>query len=426
MKFILAFDKITPILAMNKTTEQVLRNIFTVESKLHKIQDFDILLELILTEARMAVDADAGSIYVVNGNRLAIRYAQNDTLKKKLKPGEKLPFVAFSFPINDETIAGYVANNATIVNEPDVYAIAPEKKYKFGKSSDIATGYKSVSILTLPLVSPKEQVLGVIQILNAKDEHGNIKPFSKNDELYLQHFATNAAEALQHAALTRAIIMRMVRMSELRDPSETGLHIKRVSSYAVEIYDRWAFNRKISEDEQTKFRDDLKIAALLHDVGKVAIPDRILKKPGRLDENEYDNMKTHTWLGAQLFSPHENDFDKFISETILRHHENWDGSGYPGKINIADGTPLVKNPVTGKAEGLRGEEIPLGARIIALADVYDALSCKRCYKDPWSDEKIIAELKRCRGKKFDPEIIDAFFEIYPRIQKIRESYNEHI
>lgn len=411
---------------MKKTTEKILRDIFSVESKLHKIQDFDILLELILTEARLTVNADAGSIYVVDGEYLAIKYAQNDTLKKKLKPGEKLPFVSFSFPINDNTIAGYVANNDTIVNEANVYNISAEKKYKFGVSSDIKTGYKTVSSLTLPLVSPKEKVLGVLQVLNAKDKHGNIKTFSKHDEMYLKHFATNAAEALEHAALTRSIIMRMVRMSELRDPSETGVHIKRVSSYAVEIYDRWAFNKKISDDEQIKFRDDLKIAALLHDVGKVAIPDKILKKPGRLETDEYENMKTHTWLGAQLFSPHENDFDKFVSETILRHHERWDGLGYPGKINIKDGTPLVMASDTGKPEGLRGEEIPLAARIIALADVYDALSCRRCYKEPWSEDDIIAELKQCRGKNFDPEILDAFFEIYPRIVKIRESYNEDL
>lgn len=112
---------------MKKTTEKILRDIFSVELKLHKIQDFDILLELILTEARLTVNADAGSIYVVDGDYLAIKYAQNDTLKKKLKPGEKLPFVSFSFPINDNTIAGYVANNDTIVNEANVYNISAEK-----------------------------------------------------------------------------------------------------------------------------------------------------------------------------------------------------------------------------------------------------------------------------------------------------------
>lgn len=409
---------------MKKSKEQILVDIITQESKLHKIQDFDILLEVILTEARKAVNADAGSIYIVENDRLVIRYAQNDTFQKRLRPGEKTPYVSFSFPINDDTISGYAINNFITVNEKDVYNISPEKKYKFGKASDIETGYKTVSSLTLPLTSPMGQPLGVLQVLNAKDEAGNIRAFDSDDELFMQHFATNAAEALQHATLTRSIILRMIRMSELRDPAETGAHIQRVSHYAVEIYDRWAFNKGIADEVKAKFRDDLKIASLLHDVGKVAISDRILKKPGRLDENEYEKMQSHTWLGAQLFSPPENEFDSFVAEAVLRHHENWDGTGYPGHINLEDGTPLVINKDTGKAQGLVGNEIPISARIIALADVYDALSCKRCYKEPWSNEEIIEELKKMRGKKFDPDIIDAFFEIYPRIVKIRESYLE--
>lgn len=407
---------------MKKTKEQILTDIIAKESKLHQIQDVDILLELILTEARQAVNADAGSIYVVHNDRLAIKYAQNDTLREKLQPGEKLPFVSFDFAINDETIAGYVANNKISVNEKNVYHIDEGKKYHFGNSSDLATGYKTISNLTVPLINPNGLVLGVLQVLNGKDENNNVRAFDQDDEIYLQHFATNATEALQHAYLTRSIIMRMIRMSELRDPSETGMHIKRVSSYALEIYDRWAFENKINENIQTKFRDDLKIAALLHDVGKVAIPDTILKKPGRLDDHEYNIIKSHTWLGAQLFTPFENDFDKFVAEIVLHHHENWDGTGYPGKIDDETGMPLQTG--TGeKAPGLKGTEIPLAARIIALADVYDALSCTRCYKSPWSDEQIEAEIKKCSGTKFDPDIVHAFFQVYDRIQFIRKTYS---
>lgn len=409
---------------MRKSREQILTDIISQESKLHLIQDFDILLEVILTEARKAVNADAGSIYVVENDMLAIKYAQNDTFSKLLKPGEKLPFVSFKFPINDETIAGYVAKHTVMVNEQNVYKISPEKKYKFGTSSDIATGYKTVSNLTLPLINSQGDALGVLQVLNAKDENGTIQAFDKNDEIYLLHFANNAAEALSHAALTRSIIMRMVRMSELRDPSETGMHIKRVSNYAVEIYDRWAFNNKVDEAHKSKYRDNLKIAALLHDVGKVAIPDKILKKPGRLEDEEYDIMKSHTWLGAQLFSPFETEFDTFISEIVLRHHENWNGSGYPGKINVNTGEAIRIDAKTKRAEGLRGEEIPLGARIIAIADVYDALSCERCYKAPWPEEEVRKEIKKQSGNKFDPEIVKAFFEVYPRIQAICKAYKE--
>lgn len=405
---------------MKKTKEEILTEIISQNAKLHQIQDIDILLELILAEACRAVNADAGSIYIVENGMLAIKYALNNTLKSRLPQGEKLPFVAFSFPINESTIAGYAAKNACTVNEKDVYQISPSKKYKFGNSSDLLTNYKTVSNLTLPIINTNGQVFGVLQVLNALDDENNVIPFNEDDEIYLQHFATNIADALEHASRTRSIIMRMIRMSELRDPSETGTHIKRVSAYAIEIYDRYAFNKNISQELQTRFRDDLKIAALLHDVGKVAIPDNILKKPDRLTDTEYNIIKSHTWLGAQLFVPFENKFDSFVSDIVLHHHENFDGTGYPGNIklnaNINDVVPM--------SEGLKGEDIPLGARIIALADVYDALSCTRCYKEPWSDEKIIEELHRCSGTKFDPDVIKAFFEVYDRIQDIRKVYSD--
>lgn len=405
---------------MRKSKEQILVDMLFQESKLHQIKDFDILLEYLLTAARSALNADAGSIYVIENKMLAIKYAQNDTLSKQLRPGEKLPFVSFKFPLTEESIAGYVAKTGKMVNETDVYNIAENKNYKFDATSDIETGYKTVSNLALPLTNQQGDVVGVLQILNAKDEDGNIRAFDSDDEIYLKHFANNTADALGHASLTRSIIMRMARMSELRDPSETGMHIKRVSSYAVEIYDRWAFNNCIPETTQAKFRDKLKIAALLHDIGKVAIPDKILKKSGELDTKEYETIKSHTWIGAQLFMPSESKLDEFISESILRHHENWDGSGYPGKINLETGKPLDDNQI----QGLKGEEIPLAARIIALADVYDALSCKRSYKEAWPEEDVISEIKKSTGIKFDPAVVKAFFEVYTRIKAIKEAYTE--
>ena len=116
---------------MNKrpSKEEILLRIFEIESSLHNVQDVDVLLEIILTEARKVVSADAGSIYVVEGNSLAIRYGQNDTLKKRLPEGQKLPYTFFSFPINAKTISGYVALTGTTVNEPNVYEIDEKKPY---------------------------------------------------------------------------------------------------------------------------------------------------------------------------------------------------------------------------------------------------------------------------------------------------------
>jgi HD-GYP domain-containing protein (c-di-GMP phosphodiesterase class II) len=405
-----------------QTREEILAGIIETESHLNRIQDVDVLMEQILTEARKVVNADAGSIYVRDGDRLAIHYAQNDTLQRQLPPGQKIVYSYFSFPINEKTIAGYSALTDSLVNEPDVYEISPDKPYKFGRQSDAVSGYRTVSNLTIPLRTSGSRILGVLQVLNALDGAGNVVSFDKDDELYMSHFAANATTALEHAHLTRSMVLRMIRMSELRDPKETGPHVNRVSSYAVEIYDRWAFNKQVDENESRKFRDTLKIASMLHDVGKVAISDLILKKPSRFTEEEYLVMQGHTWLGAKLFNEIESPVDKVAREVALTHHENWDGTGYPGKISVETGAIEVASPETGKALGLAGDEIPIAGRIVALADVYDALSCKRVYKEPWTEDKVLDEIRSLRGTKFDPEVVDAFFEILPSVQAIRERF----
>lgn len=405
-----------------QTRETILASIIETESHLNKIQDVDVLLEQILTEARKVVHADAGSIYVRVGDRLAIHYAQNDTLQKKLPPGQKMLYSYFSFPINEKSIAGYAAYTKELINVPDVYEIPEEKPYKFGRQSDVVSGYRTVSNLTIPLLTSAGNILGVLQVLNGLDEKGNVVAFNKDDELYISHFATNATVALEHAHLTRSMVLRMIRMAELRDPKETGPHVNRVANYAVEIYDRWAFNNGIDENVSKKYRDTLKIAAMLHDVGKVGISDLILKKPGRFTEDEYKLIQLHTWIGAKLFNEIESAVDQVAKEVALTHHENWDGTGYPGKISLETGEPLEIDPQTSKAVPLKGEEIPISGRIVALADVFDALSCKRVYKEPWNEEDVLNEIQKMNGTKFDPEVVRAFFEILPTIQSIKERF----
>ena len=407
-----------------KTREEILFDIMQTTSRLYSIRDKDILLERILTEARQALNADAGSIYLVEGTQLVIHYAQNATLQKRLKPGEKLPFSIFSFPISDETIAGAAVKTKQFINEPNVYDISPDKQYKFGTISDTITGYKTVSALTMPLVAVSGDVLGVLQMINALDVHGRIRAFTSDDEMFLSHFAANAAATLMHASLTREMILRMVQMAELHDPRETGLHVHRVANYAVEIYDRWAFNHNIHRHEREEFRDALKIAAMLHDVGKIGISDSILKKPGKLTPEEYQIMQSHTWRGSKLFLSGNSAVDTMSRDIALRHHENWDGTGYPGHISQKTGAIIKYNSTHTAAQGLIGEEIPLGARITALADVYDALSCKRVYKQEWTEDKVLEEIRRLRGTKFDPEITDAFLEVIPRLKIIRERFSE--
>jgi HD-GYP domain-containing protein (c-di-GMP phosphodiesterase class II) len=407
--------------------EQDYKELIQLNSELNQIQDLDFLLERILLEARKVVHADAGSIYVCekareddeeSGEKLVIKYSQNDSLQKKLPPEQKLIYSVFSVPINEKTLSGYCGLIKKIVNVPDAYNIPPDVPFSYSYTYDEISGYKTVSILTVPLLTADERLLGVLQIINSKDEGGNTVPFSKNDEFIIKYFAAHAAEVLQRAYLMRTMILRMIKMAELRDPKETGAHVNRVASYAVEIYDRWAYKHNIPARERDRFRDDFKIAAMLHDVGKVAISDMILKKPARFTLDEFLIMQHHTVYGSGLFAEPQGAVDLLAQDVALTHHENWDGSGYPGWIDPLTGVPL-KAGEDGKTVGKKGEEIPLTGRIVALADVFDALCSRRVYKEAWNEEQVLVEIRSLSGIKFDPELVDIFFDILSHIRQIQ-------
>jgi HD-GYP domain-containing protein (c-di-GMP phosphodiesterase class II) len=269
-------------------------------------------------------------------------------------------------------------------------------------------------------------VVGVLQLINAKDGNGTIVSFQKADEPLIMLFASHAAIAIERALLTKAIILRMIGMAQMRDPYETGAHALRVASYAVEIYERWAQRHMISLEEMNKKKDLLKIGAMLHDVGKVAVSDTILKKPARLSPEEFCAMKQHACLGARLFSERQSDFDEACLIVALNHHERWDGKGYPGHIDYMTGKPLKGNANAGEAQGKKAEEIPVFGRIVAIADVYDALCSPRAYKEPYGETKALEILSEEAGKHFDPDMTEDFFAAGPVIREIAERYSEGI
>ncbi len=390
---------------------------------INEVKDLDILLERILTHARRFFNADAGSIYLKQGDKLKFSYTQNDTQQKRLGPGKKLIYNTFDIPINNQSIAGYVAENRRALNIPDVYRIEGAAPYSFDSHFDKISNYRTRSVLTVPMTNQQGAVLGVMQIINAQDEEGKIIPFSKTDESLINHFATSAALALERAQMTRNIILRMISMAELRDPKETGAHVNRVGSYSVELYECWARKKGIPPEEIERQRDTLRMAAMLHDVGKVAISDLILKKPARLSDDEFEIMKCHTYLGAKLFKEDQSDFEALAAQVALCHHEKWNGQGYPGWVDPITGEALPghKGP-DGKALPRKGEEIPLFGRIVAVADVYDALCSRRSYKEPWDEERVLEEMKASAGTHFDPEIVDSFFESLDVLKSIARRY----
>jgi len=400
-----------------------LRDIISLDSELNKLQDLDVLLERILTEARRVMNADAGSIYIKRGQELVINYAQNDTKQAELPPGEKLIYKVFTVPVNTKTVSGYAATTGEPVNITDVYKLPENAPYGFDPTYDTLSKYRTKSTVAIPLKTNMGEILGVIQLINKKSAKGTVIPFNKEDELVLMHFATNATVALQRAQMTRAILLRMIKMAELRDPKETGPHVNRVAGYSIEIYERWATERNTPSEEIERTKDNLRMAAMLHDVGKVAISDMILKKPGRFTEDEYEIMKSHTLQGARLFVNKQSEFDDLAQVVALNHHENWDGSGYPGHIDIDSGEPLQTDD-SGRPVGKKGDEIPLFGRIVSISDVYDALRSRRVYKQAWTEDDTLEEMRRLAGTKFDPELVEVFFKVLPTIQTISAKYSD--
>ncbi len=392
---------------------------------INEVKDVDLLLERILTGVRQLFNADAGSIYIKEGDALRFSHTQNDTLQKRLGEGKKLIYSTFTIPVSDSSIAGYVANHNRTVNIKDVYDLDPSAPYTFDSSFDQLSDYRTRSMLTVPMTNPRGEVMGVLQAINAVDNEGRVVPFSYADEPLIRHFAASAALALERARMTRGIILRMISMAELRDPQETGPHVNRVGAYSVEIYEEWAKRRGLPQEQVGPRKDVLRMAAMLHDVGKVAISDLILKKPARLNGDEFEIMKSHTYLGARLFKEINSDFDEIASEVAMNHHERWDGRGYPGHMD-----PFTEKPVPGyetpdgRPRPKRGEEIPLFGRIVAVADVYDALSSARSYKERWEEDRVLQEMEECAGTQFDPEVVEAFFGCLDVIKAAGRRYPE--
>ncbi|WP_417913072.1 HD domain-containing phosphohydrolase [Candidatus Electronema sp. TJ] len=376
-------------------------SIINTISQLNQLQDVDMILDCTLHEARALAKADAGSIFLMQNDELEFRHVQNDTIFGH-RGGGISQYGTESLPVSDSSIVGYCALTKEMVSIDDAYTIPEGVPYRFNASFDEQSGYRTVSILAVPLISCGHSLVGVMQLINAKDRRGRPTVFSEQTKTLVPIFTNNAAALIERSILNRALVLRMAKMAELHDPKETGAHVQRVSAFCAEIYQRWAENRKVPRWEMRRFRDIISQASMLHDAGKVGIPDSILKKPGRLTPEEFDHMKQHTLYGARLFdniSPQSSALDRIAREIILYHHERWNGSGYP--------------------EGLAGEAIPLAARITALADVFDALSSKRSYKEAWSRELTYDELRKESGQHFDPELVDTFFQITDVIHAIQ-------
>ncbi len=387
-----------------------------IVEEIYHIKDLDTLLEKVLFEARKFVNAEAGTLYLAAGRYLYFSYVQNDALFREDRPRDKYIYSNKKMPIDKNSLAGYVASTGDSLLIDDVYDISSNVSYQFNPDFDRKTSYKTQSILVVPLTTTDHLILGVLQLINAKNEDLQVIPFSMQDRLYITEFARNAANAIERAKLSREMVLRMVELAELRDPYETSQHAKRVGAYSVELYEAWALRHRVTDRRIKHTKEVLRNAAILHDVGKIALSDVILKKPGGLGRDEITQMKAHTIHGARLFKYTHSPWDRMASEVALNHHERWDGRGYPGRVDNIFAREIQFGP------GKREREIPLAARIVALADVYDALISKRSYKNGWKEEQAIRYIRAQSGRQFDPELVELFLRIYDVIRAIRRRY----
>ncbi len=209
----------------------------------------------------------------------------------------------------------------------------------------------------------------------------------------LESLVANRTRELSNTRLQ--VVQRLGRAAEYRD-EDTGQHIMRMSRISARLATEIGWS-----DREVEL---MLHASPMHDIGKIGIPDAILLKPGRLTAEEWDIMKTHTTIGAELLDGDASDLMTLAREIALSHHEKWDGTGYPN--------------------GLGSEDIPLSGRICGLADVFDALTSERPYKKPWPVEKAIDLIRDNRGKHFDPIVVDAFFDVIDDIEEIRQEHQE--
>lgn len=226
-------------------------------------------------------------------------------------------------------------------------------------------------------------------------------------ELNNEYLSDQVRQKVQEISRTQlAAIFAMSKLAESRDP-ETGEHLERMREYCKVLSEHLMRTPKYSTVITNEFVDSVYAASPLHDIGKVGIDDSVLLKPGKLTDEEWVQMKLHPVIGAETLREvdRQHPGNAFILtgiEIAESHHEKWDGSGYP--------------------HGLSGEVIPLSARILALGDVYDALTSKRCYKDAFSHEKSVSIILDGKGNHFDPDVVDAFQKTESEFMRIRKEF----
>ena len=360
---------------------EILEVVFTYMAEVSSLRDYNSIIMTLANMGRALSGADRCSVWVVSEDR--------KTIWTKVAHGIE----GITLPINSGIVGSAIVSGERIIID-DVY-----QDSRFNAEIDKKTGYHTKSMMVIPMYDYTDTIIGAFQVINHRGED---TVFDTRDMERLTLASTYAAETIVAAKLEteiidtqKEVVFTMGSVAESRS-KETGNHVRRVAAYSKIL----ALAYGLDEEEA----ELLKQASPMHDIGKIAIPDAILKKPGRFDENEREIMNTHAELGYHMIKNSQRPLLQAAAIVAYEHHEKYDGTGYP--------------------RGLKGNEIHIYGRITALADVYDALGSDRVYKKAWEDERIYTLLKEERGKHFDPKLVDLFFENLDQFLEVRKEFND--
>ena len=378
--------------------ESVLEGLLEVGAKLYASHDQREMLETVLTQARSLTKAEAGSLYLVQDDQLQFVAVQNDRMDNSDIDRHLL---GKQMPISSNSLAGFVASTGQIMNIPDSFVLPPGAPFTINRELDAKTGYRVRSILAIPLNCPDGKCIGVLQLFNCIGADGKCQAFPDPVCGGVIALASTAAISLHNVRLQRELrqmhlnsILRLATIAEYRD-ADTSEHVKRVSQTCELIAGELGLPSQEAEL--------LKYASAMHDVGKVAIPDAILLKPGTLTPSQRQVMEQHTLAGADIFRNPEDEVLAMARDVALNHHERWDGQGYPNTLSK--------------------ENIPICGRIVGLADVFDAVVSHRCYKPACRLDVALDVLNSENGNHFDPVVFKAFMDILDNVLELYPELN---
>lgn len=354
--------------------------LLNVSSELALEKDLKTILVKLTNVAKKLLNADICSIFLHDDKSKELWTIVAERVNEIRMPDNK-------------GIAGQVFHSGELLHILDAY-----QDPRFDKETDTKIGYRTKNMLVIPLINNTGSTFGVLEIINKLDDTS----FDHEDTDLLKHITLYVGSIIENFFLNDVIkqahkdlVYRLSSVTKFKD-KETQNHIIRVGLYCTVMATalNWSKEKK----------ELIQLAAPMHDIGKVGIPDHILLKQGLLDPEEREVIKKHSSYGYEILQGADSELLQLAAKIAIEHHEKWDGTGYPS--------------------GLSGEAISIEGRMTAIADVFDALTSARPYKKPWTFEQARENIEKEKGKHFDPNLAQLFLDSYEQMIQIKKDYTD--